>query len=112
MDDTTPGYWSRLLRYNDQLQIFNEARVELWSGLYILACEYEPIVPDKDELGKLKPDLIKLVQEQEFIDMYRERKVYESKEPTNPVSIRIWKQKSKSIIRTKINDVQKKYQIY
>ena len=79
LGDKTPGYWSRILWHSDKLQIFNETRVELWKGLYGLGREYEPIVPDKDETQKLNPNLIKVVQEQEFIDMYRERKVYESK---------------------------------
>ena len=99
-------------RYKDKLQIFNETRVELWSGLYILNSEYETIVPDRDETQKLNPNLIKLVQEQEFIDMYRERKVHEIKEPTNPFSIRIWKQKTKSIIQVKLKDIQTIFQIY
>ena len=112
MDDTTPGYWSRMSSYNDKLQRFIQHIVERWSGLYILACEYELVVPDRDEKQKLNPNPINLVQEQEFTDMYSERKVYESKEPTNPVSIRRWKQKTKSIIRAKLNDIQKRFQIY
>ena len=98
MDDTTPGYWSRMSRYNDKLQRFNETKVEVWSGLCILACEYEPIVPNREETQKLNPNQIELAQEQEFTDMYREIKVHESKEPSNPVSIRIWTQTTKSII--------------
>ena len=49
LDNTTPGYWSTLTSYHDQLKYYTDARSELWNGLYVLATQYESIVPSKEK---------------------------------------------------------------